>query len=123
MAAFDKLQLLTLVFGAVVILDLITIYNNSTPNAHVDQLLTALQEGLGLFFAGYAVVAVAAASGRQYNMYKWFIILLSLAAWLFVLINTDPQTTSGWGAVRLYVANEIAKGSLVALPLVLVARK
>lgn len=123
MADFDKLQLLTLVFGAVVILDVITIYNQSSPDQHVMQVLEALQQGVGLFFAGYSIVAVAAASGRQYNMYKYFILLLALAAWLFVLINTDANTTSGWGAVRQYVALPLAQGSLVALPVVLVARK
>lgn len=123
MAGFDKLQLLTLIFGAVVILDVVTAYNASAPDQRLLQLLEVLQQGIFVFFAGYAVVVTASASASQYNMYKWFIILLALAAWLFVLINTDASTSSGWGAVRQQVANPLAVGSLMALPVVLVARK
>lgn len=118
MATVNTYQLMTLIFGVAVIITAIVQYNNPTINNNLDQILDTIAAGLGFLFAAYAVLLSSDPNARSSRMYKWFIILVALAAWVLVAwTNTNTE----WGRVQTNVAVPLATGSLFALPIALFA--
>jgi hypothetical protein len=119
-ANIDAYQLMTLLFGAAIIVTAIVNYNNPTLEGHIQQFIQALSLGLGFFFAGYALILTGVREKKTANMYKWIIIVITLAAWIDV-VWTGISQTSGWYNIQQEVALPLAQGSLIALPIALIS--
>jgi hypothetical protein len=118
-ANIDAYQLMTLLFGASIIVTAIVEYNNPTLEEHLDKFLTALASALGFFFAGYAIILTGVRDKKTANMYKWFIVILALAAWIDVIwTGISP---GGWANIQQNVALPLAQGALVAVPIALIS--
>ena len=115
----DAYQLMTLLFGASIIVTIIVQYNNPSLEQHLNQFLATLAAGLGFFFAGYALILTGVRDRKAANMYKWFIVVITLAAWIDVVWT--GINSAGWQRVQQNVAQPLAQGSLVALPLALIS--
>jgi hypothetical protein len=119
-ANIDAYQLMTLLFGAAIIVTAIVNYNNPSLEGHIQQFIQTLSSGLGFFFAGYALILTGVRDKKAANMYKWIIIILTLAAWIDV-VWTGLAPGSGWYNIQQDVAIPLAQGSLVALPIALIS--
>jgi len=116
LANINAQQWVTLVFGVSVIVTGIVWYNNPAMNQSLSNFLDALGLSLGFLFAALAILASNDTNPRSANMYKWFILLVALAAWIIVIISTSA---TGWQNVQDHVAQPIAYGSALAVPLAL----
>jgi len=115
----DSYQLMTLIFGAAIIVTAIVRYNDPSLENHLQQFITALALSLGFLFAGYAVILTSNGNSKALNMYKWFIVIVTILAWLLV-VWTGISPGSGWKRVQDDVALPLAQGSLFALPVALI---
>jgi len=140
MSSLDSYQLLTLIFGVVVIGKVVTDYNKKaddlTPKlANFYNIITL---GLPFLFAGYAFL-ISGATGESAYTYKMLVIGLSLASILLFITSgngeavTPASGASGgelwvggpgaafatpWKSVAGRTGLPLALGALFALPLV-----
>ena len=124
MSSLDKFQILTLLFGAAVIVSLLVEYNQTVLNAHLTAGLKTLEYALPYLFAAYALIVSGAPNGEA-RMYKNVILGTVALTWFGVLWKQlDVQNMSygsggGWSQVNDNVTLPLALGGLFALPVAL----
>lgn len=80
------------------------------------QLVDTLSASLGFFFVAFTWFASTDRNVRSAKMAKWFVILLSIAAWVIVGLN-NASISAGWQNVQTEVATPLAVASPFALGL------
>jgi hypothetical protein len=114
MATIDPYQVLTLIFGALIILTVIVEYNSTTLEQHLQQFLDMIAGGLGFLFAVYALTAARADNSKASGMYRNFVYLVAILA---IVLVCWTGTSANWSNVQNNVAVPLAEGSLFALPI------
>lgn len=137
MSSLDSYQLLTLIFGVVVIGKVVTDYNKKadglTPK--LANFYNVVTLGLPFLFACYAFL-ISGATGDSAYTYKMLVIGLSLASFILFIASGNGDTvgvdsagsmwiggpsgsfTTAWKSVAGRTGLPLAIGSLFALPLV-----
>jgi hypothetical protein len=124
MASLDPIQMLTFFTGAVVILCTVFTFKSPEADMRVKTLIDILQSGLGFWLVAYTSLVVHDGGRRKDTMYKYLIVLVSVAAWLLWIFNGEvtpegshvESTRGGWKDVAEQVARPLALGSMFALP-------
>jgi len=110
-------QSITLIFVGLVVLTTILEFNDTTYDAGVKRVVRGIEAGLGYFFVAYVILIGSHGKGREMEMYKYFIVLLSVASWVLLFLR-NPEGTGDLDRVTAQVAQPIFEGSLFALPIV-----
>lgn len=124
MSSLDKFQILTLAFGAAVIVSVLVEYNETEFNARLTSGIKTLEYGLPFLFVAYALI-VSGAPNSEARIYKNLILGIVAVAWFTVFYKKlDVQNMSygvdgGWTQVNENVTLPLALGGLFALPVAL----
>jgi hypothetical protein len=137
MSSLDSYQLLTLIFGVVVVAKVVADYNFSYDKytGKTANLYSIVTVGLPFLFAGYATL-IAGATGESASTYKMLVIVLSIGSILLFIGagsgaatgadaalqdeagNTSAFFQTPWQSVAAKTAFPLAQGALLALPMV-----
>lgn len=123
MSSLDKFQMLTLAFGAGVIISVFVEYNESDLNENLMSGIKAFERGLPFLLSAYALI-VSAAPNAEARMYKNLILLTVGISWFFVIykklaFSASENTDGKWEQVNANVTYNLALGGLFALPVAL----
>ena len=115
--------MLTLAFGAGVIISVFVEYNESDLNENLMAGIKGFEMGLPFLLSAYALI-VSAAPNAEARMYKNLILLTVGISWFFVIYKKLSFSGSGntdgkWEQVNANVTYNLALGGLFALPVAL----
>lgn len=129
MADFDKYQLLTLLFGGIIILNVILTYQGTIVAA--DSVQKALVEysklSLPFLFVAYAILTAEGAKGRDLRTYKMIVNAIGVVSLAFVVVQPKAFANATlvaacnndkWCKVTFEVLKPLAQGAIFALPLI-----
>jgi uncharacterized membrane protein len=127
MSSLDKYQILTLAFGATVVILSLAAYNDSELNDNLSAARAFMTVGLPYLFAAYALCSVSARKEDEQRMYKNIILGITIVSWFLAVwkkltpfggLGSPPE--NAWDRVQEAVVSPLAVGAFFALPVALI---
>lgn len=117
MSSLDKYQLVTLSFGAIIVVTVFLEYNNKVDpltNIKTRNFIRLVEQSLGFLFAAYALLV----STMEEKTGKNVVLAISAISLIVYAFKPLPVTgTSGWTKVNEEITPYLAQGAFFALPL------
>lgn len=133
--AFDLFQLLTLLFGGLVLLNVALVYNNNSVNQKLAAVIHVLIVGIPYAYVAYALLTRSEVQGMKSTYAKYIVNGVAITAFAFIVakplsviavtsganstINeaAGSCSTDKWCTVTKRVLAPLAYASLFALPI------